>query len=255
MKNDEEIKSYQDINAETIDRWVAQGWKWGQPISHEEYADALNGKFAIYLTPTKMVPKEWLGDLQGKKVLGLASGGGQQMPILTALGAKCTVFDYSIKQIESEMMVAEREGYIIETIRGDMTKPLPFEDDSFDLIFHPVSNCYVKDVLSVWKECYRILKKDGELLSGFDHYINYLVDDDERTIINSLPFDPLNNPEQRKQLEEGDSGVQFSHTLEEQITGQLKAGFTLLDLYEDTNGEGRLHELHIPTMLATRCRK
>ena len=136
-----------------------------------------------------------------------------------------------------------------------MSKPLPFEDESFDMIFHPVSNCYVKDVLSIWKECYRVLKRNGELLAGFDHYINYLVDDDETMIINSLPFDPLSNEEQRKQLEDSDSGIQFSHFLEEQIRGQLQAGFTLLDLYEDTNGEGRLHELHIPTMLATRSIK
>ena len=74
-------------------------------------------------------------------------------------------------------------------------------------------------------------------------------------IINSLPFDPLSNEDQRKQLEDSDSGMQFSHFLEEQIRGQLQAGFTLLDLYEDTNGEGRLHELHIPTMLATRSIK
>ena len=247
--------NYQDINAETIDRWIDQGWKWGQPISHEEYLAALNGRFSIYLTPAKTVPEEWLGDLKGKRILGLASGGGQQMPIFTALGAKCTVFDYSLKQIESEKMVAEREGYEIEAIRGDMSKPLPFEDESFDMIFHPVSNCYVKDVLSIWKECYRILKRNGELLAGFDHYINYLVDDDETMIINSLPFDPLSNEEQRKQLEDSDSGMQFSHFLEEQIRGQLQAGFTLLDLYEDTNGEGRLHELHIPTMLATRSIK
>ncbi len=254
-KSNEEMKNYQDINAETIDRWIDQGWKWGQPISHEEYLAALNGKFSIYLTPTKTVPEEWLGDLKGKRILGLASGGGQQMPIFSALGAKCTVFDYSLKQIESEKMVAEREGYEIEAIRGDMSKPLPFEDESFDMIFHPVSNCYVQDVLSIWKECYRVLKRNGELLAGFDHYINYLVDDDETMIINSLPFDPLSNEEQRKQLEDSDSGMQFSHFLEEQIRGQLQAGFTLLDLYEDTNGEGRLHELHIPTILATRSIK
>ena len=41
----------------------------------------------------------------------------------------------------------------------------------------------------------------------------------------------------------------------QQITGQLEAGFTLLDLYEDTNGEGRLHELNIPTYLVMRSVK
>ena len=67
---------------------------------------------------------------------------------------------------------------------------------------------------------------------------------------NDLPFDPLSDEEQRMQLEREDAGMQFSHSLEEQIGGQLAAGFRLIDLYEDTNGEGRLHELNIPTFLA-----
>ena len=246
---------YQDINAKTIDRWIEEGWEWGKPISHEVYVAATQGNWDVKLTPTKMVPHEWFGDLRGKKVFGLASGGGQQMPIFTALGAECTVMDYSSKQIETERMVAEREGYNINAIRGDMTKPLPFEDESFDLIFHPVSNCYVREVKPIWRECYRVLKQGGYLIAGVDHYINYVVDPDEKEIVNSLPFDPLANEEQRKQLEREDAGMQFSHSLEEQITGQLEAGFTLLDLYEDTNGEGRLHELNIPTFLAMRSVK
>ena len=246
---------YQDINAETIDRWIEEGWEWGTPVSHEEFEAAKKGIWDVKLTPVKTVPHSWLGDLKGKKILGLASGGGQQMPIFTALGAICTVFDYSEKQIESEKLVAEREGYEIEAIRGDMTKPLPFPDESFDLIFHPVSNCYVKDVKPIWKECLRVLKPGGTLLSGVDGYLNYIVDSEEKRIINHLPFDPLNDEEQRRQLEEEDAGMQFSHTLEEQIGGQLEAGFTLKELYEDTNGEGRLHELNIPTYLAMRSIK
>lgn len=246
---------YQDINAETIDRWIAEGWEWGRPISHEEYEAALEGKWDVVLTPTRKVPHEWLGDLRGKKILGLASGGGQQMPIFAALGAECTVLDYSRSQLESERMVAEREGYFIRIIRGDMTRPLPFADGEFDLIFHPVSNCYIREVKPVWKECWRVLRPGGVLLSGVDHYINYIVDSEEREIVNALPFDPLVNEEQRRQLERDDCGMQFSHTLEEQINGQLEAGFTLLSLYEDTNGEGRLHDLNIPTFLAMRSIK
>ena len=246
---------YQDINAETIDRWGREGWEWGRPISHETYENALRGQWDVFLTPTKPVPHAWLGDLRGKKVLGLASGGGQQMPIFAALGADCTVLDYSPLQIQSEELVAQREGYAIRCIRGDMTKPLPFADGEFDLIFHPVSNCYVQEVRPIWRKCLRVLKPGGILLAGTDHYVNYIVDENEERIVNSLPFDPLKNPEQMAQLQKDDSGVQFSHSLEEQIGGQLEAGFTLLELYEDTNGEGRLHELHIPTFLAMRSRK
>lgn len=155
------MKSYQDINKETINRWVEEGWEWGKPISHEDYIKAKNGEWKVFLTSTVAVPKDWFGDLKGKKILGLASGGGQQMPIFQALGADCTVLDYSSKQIESELKISERESYQIQAIEGDMTKRLPFEDKSFDLVFHPVSNCYVEDVYHVFNEAYRVLKKGG----------------------------------------------------------------------------------------------
>lgn len=246
---------YQDLNAATIDRWIEEGWEWGVPISHEDYLRACKGDWDVLLTPTKPVPHDWFGALKGKKVLGLACGGGQQMPIFAALGADCTVLDYSERQLASERLVAEREGYAIRVIRADMSRPLPFADGEFDLIFHPVSNCYVREVRPIWRECYRILKPGGLLLSGLDNGMNFLVDEDETRIVNRLPFDPLVNEDQRRQLEEQDCGMQFSHTLAEQLGGQLEAGFTLLALYEDTNGEGRLHELNIPSFLATRAQK
>ena len=249
------MNNYQDINAKTIDRWVDEGWKWGKPITHEEYVNATYGEWEVQLTPIVKVPKDWFGnngDIRGKRILGLASGGGQQMPIFTAAGAICTVLDYSSNQIESEKMVAKREGYDIEIIQADMTKPLPFENESFDIIFHPVSNCYIEDVYSVFKECARVLKKGGIMLGGFDTEINHMVDNDETSIVNKMPFNPLNNPEQMKQLEKDDAGVQFSHTVVDQIGGQLKAGLSLVDIYDDTNGEGRLHELNIKTFIATK---
>lgn len=247
--------NYQDINAQTIDRWIEEGWEWGIPISHEEYEKAQAGEWDMLLTPTKFVPHAWFGELKGKKVLGLASGGGQQMPIFAAMGADCTVLDYSPKQLERERLVAEREGYAIKIIRADMTKPLPFADETFDLIFHPVSNCYVEEVKPIFKECARILKHGGILLSGLDNGVNYLVDDDETMIVNTMPFNPLKNEANRKQLEESDCGMQFSHTIGEQIGGQLEAGLVLTHIYGDTNGEGRLHEMNIECYFATRAVK
>ncbi len=247
---------YTDINAETIDRWVEEGWEWGQPISHTVYADAQAGKWSVLLTPTKPVPREWFPDLRGVRVLGLAAGGGQQMPIFAALGADCTVLDYSNRQLDSERLVAAREGYGINVVRADMTKRLPFGDGSFDLIFHPVSNCYVRDVHHVWRECARVTRPGGLLMAGLDNGFNYLFDEsDETRIIDSLPFDPLSNPEQMESLRKTDSGVQFSHDIGEQIAGQLRAGFELLDVYDDTNGAGFLHEHGVPTFWATLARR
>lgn len=250
------MENYQDINARTVDSWVEEGWEWGRSISHEDYANAQQGRWDVLLTPTKPVPHEWFGELKGKKVLGLASGGGQQMPIFAALGAVCTVLDYSPKQIESEHKVAEREGYDIRILRADMTKPLPFKDGEFDLIFHPVSNCYVREVKPIFKECFRVLAPGGVLLCGLDNGVNFMFpNEDSREELCTFPFDPVANPDQRAMLEAENDGMQFSHTMEEQIGGQLEAGFRLTHLYEDTNGEGTFHEHNIPSFLATRAVK
>ena len=88
--------------------------EWGIPITHEQFVRAKAGDWSAVPTPTKPVPADWFPELEGIRVLGLAAGGGQQMPIFAARGAVCTVLDYSRRQIETERMVAEREGYEIE---------------------------------------------------------------------------------------------------------------------------------------------
>ena len=247
--------NYIEINSNFFDKWVEEGWEWGQPISHEVYEKAKNNDWFVVLTPTKPVPKEWFCEMKNARILGLASGGGQQMPIFSALGANCTVLDYSEKQLQSEKEVAERENYEIEIVRADMTKSLPFEDESFDLIFHPVSNSYIEDVLPVWMECYRILKRGGILLAGIDNGINYIFDDDETSVVDKLPFNPLKDKQLFEKSIRENWAIQFSHTIEEQVGGQLKAGFVLTDIYHDTNGTGRLHEFNVPTFYATRAIK
>lgn len=249
-------ESYTDVNARVVDAWVADGWEWGKPVSHERYQAALGGDWSMVLTPTREVPRDWFfDDMRGKRVLGLASGGGQQMPIFAAMGCACTVLDYSEAQIASDVMVAEREGYEIRAVRADMTRPLPFEDGAFDLIFHPVSNCYVEEVLPIWRECFRVLTPGGRLLAGLDNGFNYVMDDGEERVVRGLPFNPLRDPSLIPENDLPEWGIQFSHTLDEQLRGQIQAGFRILDLYEDTNGEGRLHELGIPTFWATCAEK
>ena len=246
---------YTEVNAQIIDQWVADGWEWGRAIDHETYMRAQKGQWHMLLTPVKPVPPAWYPPLSRAKVLGLACGGGQQMPIFAALGAKCTVMDYSPRQLESEHRVAEREGYAINIVRGDMTRPFPFPDCTFDLIFHPVSNCYIEDVTPVWRECHRVLKPGGVLMAGLDNGLSYAFDDDEIRIVRALPFNPLKDPALYQECLEKDWGVQFSHTIDEQIGGQLKAGFILTDVFQDTSGAGNLHDHNIPTFWATRAVK
>ncbi len=248
-------ETYTEINAQTFDQWVEEGWEWGQPISHETYQKALGGNWSVLLTPTKPVPKDWFCPMKGARVLGLASGGGQQMPVFAALGAQCTVLDYSQAQLDSDRMVSQREGYPIRLVRADMTRPLPFENEQFDLIFHPVSNCYIENVNEVWRECFRVLRPGGILLAGLDMGINFVFDEDETTFRYKLPYNPLKDKALYEESVKNGWGIQFSHTVEEQIGGQLRAGFQLRDIYQDTNGSGTLHDYNIPSFYATKAVK
>lgn len=247
---------YQKINQQTIDRWVMEGWEWGKPITKKMFTDAKKGNWHVLLTPTKAVPKAWFPSFKNLKILGLASGGAQQMPIFTALGAKCTVLDYSLKQLESERIFSEEAGYSITIVHHDMSKPLPFKDEAFDLVFHPVSNVYIEEVKPLFKEISRVLKPGGILLGGFDNGVNFMVEDEDETkIVNHLPYNPLKDKALYEKALKSDYGIQFSHALEENIGGQLEAGLSLTGIYDDTNGQGILHELNIPTYYATRSVK
>lgn len=94
---------------------------WTVPVSHEKFIVAKNRKIDICLTPLKPVPKNWYLPVKNKKVLGLASGGGQQCQVFVTNSTEVTVFDISSKQLVSDKLVAEREGYNISLIKGDMT--------------------------------------------------------------------------------------------------------------------------------------
>jgi SAM-dependent methyltransferase len=236
------------------DTLAERGDQWTVPVSSQEIEDARRGRWTIVLTPIKPVPAEWL-DVAGKQVLCLASGGGQQAPILGAAGARVTVLDNSPKQLESDARTAERYGLSVETVRGDMANLHMFADGSFDLVFHPVSNCFVPDVLPVWREAFRVLRGGGCLLAGFANPVFYIFDQDlaERTgrldVIHSLPYADAVRP--------ADQPLEFGHTLEAQIGGQIAAGFSIIGMYEDTNREHDSHPLnkYMPTFIATRALK
>ena len=246
---------YTEQNAAIIGSWKNKyDLPWMEPISHEDYLRAAAGEEIMTLTPLRRVPFSWYGDCRGKKVLGLAAGGGQQMAILSALGADCTVFDLSDVQLDADRAVSEREGYPLVCVKGDMTEPLPFADGCFDMVVNPVSNHYIRDVFPVFREIYRVLKPGGVFLAGLDTGVYWAFWGGEGPV-NRLPFDPLTDADLRQRLMDEDMSLVFSHTLEEQIGGQLKAGFLLRDLLEDTNEAGPFYDCNVPTFILTRAEK
>ena len=107
-------------NRKAWDKQVENRNEWTLPVSAEAIAAARRGEWGLLLTPTKTVPRDWYPTLPGADVLCLASGGGQQGPILAAVGARVTVFDNSPAQLAQDRLVAEREGLPLVTVEGDM---------------------------------------------------------------------------------------------------------------------------------------
>jgi SAM-dependent methyltransferase len=228
-------------NRDAWDRQVRDGNQWTIPVSPELIAAARRGEWSVVLTAVKPVPREWFPPLAGADVLCLASGGGQQGPILAAAGAVVTVFDNSPEQLARDRLVADREKLDIRTVQGDMRDLSAFPDASFDLVFHPVSNLFCPEVRPVWREAYRVLRHGGVLMAGFMNPANFIFDFDlmdEQGLLEvryTLPYaDATSKSEEalRAQLEKG-WPLEYSHSLADQIGGQLAAGFLLTDLYED----------------------
>ncbi|MGO3127811.1 MAG: class I SAM-dependent methyltransferase [Luteimonas sp.] len=222
-------------------RESTSGSAWTMPVDAEVIAAARRGDWSVILTPNRQVPREWFGALDACDLLCLASGGGQQAPVLAAAGARVTSFDLSDVQLEKDRAVAERDGLSLRCVRGDMADLSVFADASFDIVFHPVSNVFVPDVETVWRECARVLRPGGRLLAGFMNPAFFLFDHDEATDTGAcvarhrLPYaepDSL-SPDARAAWDASGRAAEFGHSLQTQIGGQLAAGFRLAGLYED----------------------
>jgi SAM-dependent methyltransferase len=257
MPAHQEITQYNKL---AWNREVEIGNPWTVPVSSEEIAAARNGQFYILLTPLKAVPDNWFPPLKGSRVLCLASGGGQQGPLLAAAGARVTVFDNSPRQLERDRQVAVRDKLEISLVEGDMADLSAFGDASFDFIVHPVSNCFVPDVRPVWNEAFRVLIPGGTLIAGFLNPVQYCFDYDlaEQGIYQvkfKLPYSDLESISEEERIRcFKDEPLEFSHTLGDQIGGQLSAGFHLIGFCEDYVPDEKIAEF-IPTFMATRALK
>ncbi len=248
-------------NREAWDKVALADDKWFRSCTSEEINRARGGDLRIKLTPTKNLPLEWLHSISKKRVLCLAGGGGQQAPLIAATGAQVTVFDISEAQLARDRAVAERESLALATVIGDMRDLSACEDESFDLIVNPTSVCYCSDVLPIWLECFRILKRGGELIAGMINPINYLFDARQRdagklVARHKIPYSDLDlDEEERAELIGAENPLSFGHTLSDLIGGQTDAGFQVTGFFEDRWGDKDKLSDMIPVFLCTKATK
>ena len=103
-----------------------------------------------------------LGPAEGKRVLDLACGAGDDLGAYRAAGAEAIGMDGSAYMLSHARARANR------LVRGDVSA-LPFQDASFDAVVSAFGIQYADDLAAAFAEARRILKPRGLLAATVSH--------------------------------------------------------------------------------------
>lgn len=190
-----------------------------------------------------------MGDVQGKEVLCLASGGGQQSAAFALLDAKVTVLDLSEMQLERVRIALEHYSRQAALIQGDMRDLSRFGDRSFDLIWQAFSINFVPDLNPVFDEVRRTLRAGG--LYHMDCHNPFIVGTMETSwtgegylIKRSYADGEIQFDSPYWDWREADGALrqvlgprEFNHTLSAVVNGLIRRGFVLQGVWETGIGD------------------
>ena len=179
----------------------------------------------------------WLGgDIRGRRVLCLAAGGGRQGPIYAAAGAIVTVVDLSPVMLELDRSVATERGIELTTVEASMDNLSMLGNESFDIVIHPVSTCYVPDVRPVFAEVARVLVTGGIYISQHKQPTSLQTDIEpvggnytiRHSYYDKTPLPPVTKPNFIRE----DGTLEYVHRWEELLGAMCRAGLIIEDLIE-----------------------
>ena len=219
-------------NQQCYDSLAAAGAPLCKPASDAEIANPLQ----------TVDPLGWLGkSIHRKDVLCLAAGGGRQSALYASAGAIVTVVDLSPAMLELDRQVARERKLSIRTIHASMDQLNMLDNDSFDIVIHPVSTCYLPDVTPVFREVSRVLRTGGIYVSQHKSPVSLQTAGQvnanakyslEHTYyrVEPIPESISPNSTTRRLRERG--AVKYLHRLEQLIGGICRAGMSIEDLIE-----------------------
>jgi SAM-dependent methyltransferase len=181
----------------------------------------------------EIYPASLLADVEGKDVLCLASGGGQQSAVFGLLGARVTVVDLTEGQLDGDKTAAAHYGYEVTTICADMRDLSCLGDGTFNLVYQAPSMAYVPDVRPVYAEVFRALRPNGIYRVCFTNPATEFVDwdswDGEGYRLTKPYADRIEGT-----TEEGAEGsIQFRHSMADIFNGLVATGFSIQQVEDD----------------------
>jgi len=129
-----------------------------------------NNLFNAYYARPEMI--RLAGDVAGLKILDAGCGSGPLMEALRGKDAVVSGFDLSPAMVE---LARQRLGEDADVRVADLGAPLPYPDDTFDLVVASLSLHYVKDWDSALAELRRVLKPGGRLIVSIIHPTVYAI--------------------------------------------------------------------------------
>ena len=220
-------------NARSWDRLAQQS----APLAHA-------ARDEDFVRPLETVdPLGWLGgSVEGKNVLCLAAGGGRQSALYAAAGAKVVVVDISDEMLRRDREVAIERRLSIHPVKTSMDDLSMFADEEFDIVIHPVSTCYVPDVIAVYRQVARIVRSGGLYISQHKSPVSLQVPTKPQSAGYALeqPYyqnGPLPASEPSRIREMGT--LEFLHRWEELLGGLCRVGFVIEDLVEPFHADAK----------------
>jgi len=223
--------SIHEHNRRAWDALVRQEQRFTRPARDEDFRDPLAAVDA----------NGWLGaSIAGKRVLCLAAGGGRQSALYAAAGAWVTVVDISPEMLALDREVAAERGLDLRVVRASMDDLSMLPAAGYDIVIHPVSTCYVADVLAVYREVARVTDAGGIYISqhktptslqtavepstqGYEIIETYYRTGPLPTVVGSPHREP--------------GTLEFLHRWEELVGGMCRAGFVIEDLIEPVHAK------------------
>ena len=213
-------------NRKAWDRLVDRRNRFARPASDQDCHDPLAAVDGL----------GWLGgNVEGKELLCLAAGGGRQSAIYASAGARVTVVDISPGMLELDREVARERRLDIHVVEASMDDLRGLTPQSFDIAIHPVSTCYVPDVVKVFQQVARVLKGGGIYISQHKSPVSLqatIKPGDAGYVIQSPYYSKQAVPKVSGTSLREEGCLEFVHRWEEIIGGMCRCGFVIEDLVE-----------------------
>lgn len=177
---------------------------------------------AYYERPAML---ELAGNVAGRDVLDIGCGAGPLAELLVQRGASVSGFDQSNAMVD---IARRRLGDTAELRVADLTDPLPFDDDSFDVACASLVLHYLRDWVPPLSEIRRVLRPGGRLVASVNHPLAFAMTENRYF---------------------GIEQYEFTHTFAGREASLFMWHRTLDDIYQAVNASGlRIVSLHEPAV-------